>query len=288
MRRRADWWLILLVIAAEVAFVGGLPRLVVRPPVQGVLGALVAGSGGYVAADLLFGLVPLLLVVGLCIFGVGSMPPATVGWVWRQAWPALLVGIGVWIVLQLVLAVTALLGGHGLALAPAWRDRGIGYLLGALLGQVLGIALHEETVYRGFLFPQLAAKLTDLGRASALILGAIISQLLYALGQMGDLLVFHPPGDRGPAFDLLGFLLLGLWFVVCYMVTENLFVCVVLHALMNQPAALVQASPATTQIALYALTILLLSIWGPLEVVVQGRPKALAVPIQEVEDLIPQ
>ncbi len=287
MRRRADWWLILLVIAVEVALVGGLPRLFERPVVQEIMRAVAAGSGGLVSAELFFGLLPLLLVVGLCMLGVGGMSAATIGWVGRKVWPALLVGVGVWIVLQASLAVVALVGGHGLALAPAWRGRGIGYLLGALLGQVFGIALHEETVYRGFLFPQLAAKLTDLGRATALILGAIISQLLFALGQMGDLLVSHPPGDRGPAFDLLGFLLLGLWFVVCYMVTENLFVCVVLHALMNQSAMLVQASPGTTQIALYALTILLLSIWGPLEVVVQGRPKALAVPIPEVEDLIP-
>ncbi len=287
MKRRADWWLIILVIVLEAVFIGGLAGLLARPTVSETLGAVLARTGGLIAVEIFLGLVPLLLIVGLCIFGVGGIPPATVGWVSRKVWPALVVGIGFWLVLQAVLAVVSLVGGHGLALASGWHGRGPGFIFGALLGQVFGIALHEETVYRGFLFPQLAARLIRPGRAHALLVGALLSQLLYALSQLADLFLFHHPGDRGPAFDLLGFLLLGLWFVVCYLVTENLFVCVVLHALMNQPAALVQASPGTIQITLYALTILLLSIWGPLEMLLRGRPKALVLEEEEVEDLIP-
>ncbi len=273
VRRQASWWLIALVIGVEAACVAGWARLLARPSATDMLGAVLDASHGLIGPSLLFGLVPLLLVVFLTMFAVGGMPADAVGWIGRKVGPAFLVGIVLWVALQIVLVVVALLGGHGLTLTPAWSARGFGYLFGGVLGQLFGIALHDETVYRGFLFPQLAAKLARLGRARALLLGALGSQLVYALAQLANLLLFQRTGDKGVPLDLLGLLLLGLWFAACYMVTENLFVCVVIHALMNEPAALVQVSSGATQIALYALTILVLSAWGPLEVLLDLHPR---------------
>lgn len=275
VKRQAGWWLIALVILSVAAVVIGWSQVVLRPVATNLLGPLLEASRGLVNPNLVFGLLALLLVVVVIMFIVGGMPAGAVGWVGRHAGSAFLVGIGLWAILQVVLVVVSLVGGHGLALAQGWSGGRAGYMLGALLAQVFGIALYEETVFRGFLFPQLAAKLPRLGRAQALVVGGLLSQLLFALSHVPGILLFQRPGGSGLLVNLLGLFLVGLWLAAYYMVTENLFVSVVVHALMNQPAALVQVDGRTTQIVIYALTILLLSAWGPLQDRLEPEPLTL-------------
>ena len=274
VQRQATWVLIGLVAVIEGAFLVAWSRLVFDPPVLAVLVPLHRATGGLVGANLVFGLIGLLLTVGFVIFGIGQVPPAAVGWIGRKAGVGLLVGLGIWVAMQVVLAAMAAVAGHTPALAPGWKGAGAVALAGSLLGQALGITLHEETVYRGFLFPQIAAQIRRSSDGRKLLVGALVSQLLFALSHLPNLALVQ----RSPALalDLLGLFLMGLGFVVCYTVTENLFVCIALHTLGNQPALLVPASDTTAHVVLAVLAILLLLAWRPATRMLQRRASAPA------------
>lgn len=192
-----------------------------------------AASGGWLSVTLLascaIGLVQLAI-----LRGPGRQSWSDLGWRARDLFPALAVTALLWLLMQGGTLLAAGLADAALVAHGAWA-RGAGHALGPLLAQLLGTALMEETVFRGYLWPQLSARLGG-DRRGALV-AALLSQALFALIHL-PILAYRGATPAEMAMAVLGLFLIGLVFVLIYAATRNLFVVVGVHALGNAPTLL--------------------------------------------------
>jgi hypothetical protein len=270
--RDTGWLIMAFAAVAQVASNVFVNAVLFQGSVAELLRDIHATTGGLIEPNLVANLVPLLLVVGLVIFAVGRLKPEDVGWVSAKLVPALLITLGLWVGAQMVLAVIAASGEGRIALHQAWVRPGAGFVLGGVLGQVFGNALTEETVFRGFFFPQLYKKFGKrLGRASAVVVAALVSQVGFALLHIPNRLLVK--GVVGPELiaDQVRLVVAGLIFLAIYVVTKNLFVAVGLHAIANDPAPLIQASDGVVAAAWLSLVLLLVLLWKPVQKLVRRR-----------------
>ncbi|WP_154659421.1 CPBP family intramembrane glutamic endopeptidase [Arenimonas composti] len=229
---RSPVWVLVAVglwVAAAVAFV-------LSPwfP-QAKLGGVAEASGGWLSATVLAALATAVVAYAL-VFGPGRQRPGDVGWRGGALVPALAVTLGLWLAMQFALWITAETGASA-ALHPAWAA-GAAAALAPLLAQVVATALFEETVFRGWLWPQLALRLRAwLSPWLAAGLAMVLSQAVFALLHLPGLL---QAGLDGQALDvaLLMLFLSGLVLALVYAATGNLFIAVGAHALGNAPTPL--------------------------------------------------
>lgn len=237
-------WTLLAVPAIAL----GLALLFASPWLpRDALDALREASGGWLQPTLicagLAGIVQMALLLG-----PARQAPRDIGWRTSAVLPALLVGLVLWLVMQ-VPALAALLDGRAPPIAPAWRA-GAGRALGPLLAQLAATALVEETMFRGWLWPQVTLRLSaHLTPRVAAVTAALVSQAAFALMHVPVLLA----GDMPVAGTLLALFATGLVFVGVYAATGNLLVAVVIHALGNAPTLLFApgaTGPAPTMLLL--------------------------------------
>lgn len=223
-------------------------------PLQALRNVEVA-TGGWLSVTLVasagFGLVQLAV-----LFGPGRQSAADVGWRMGALLPALVATVLLWALMQVSTVIAAYSSGGPPVPATSWT-RGAGVALGPLLAQLLGTALMEETVMRGYLWPQVSQRLQrHLGERSAWIAGLVVSQALFAALHIPGLLHrgSEPAALMGP---LLMLLFVGLVFALVYAFTDNLFLAVGAHALGNAPTLLfVPQGPAPTLVMLAGLLVI--------------------------------
>lgn len=263
--RETTWPVLAL---AAVASIGGslLVNLIAGPPgsdFREALGAVERATGGVVQTPLV--LSPLFFViVGAVMFGVGRLRLSDVGWRVFAAGPALIATLAFWAAMQAGLVVWVVLSSGELHWNESWDEMGAGWFFGQLLAQLLGNALVEETVFRGFFLPQLYLKaLARFRPASALVLALMTSQLFFALMHIPNRLFVNAVPIEDQLVDQLELIAQGLTYGALYVVTRNIFVGVGLHSLYNQPARLlpVPFRPAV-MIVWYVLAFTLLVSWS--------------------------
>jgi membrane protease YdiL (CAAX protease family) len=225
------------------------------------LGSLYVATRFLVQASLVAGLFS-LAVVGVTLFAVGRLKGSDVGWNAPDLWQGLLVTFGFWVAMNVVLAVLGALDG-GVFLDKVWTERGASAVVGGLIGQLIGNALVEETVFRGFLLPQFYLKgAAVFRRGAAMAIALIGSSLLFAVSHVPHRILVSGLSGTEILWDQAGLFLMGLFFGVAYVVTRNLFVAVGLHALANEPVPVVGASSETILHAVWGgLAVLLVLIW---------------------------
>ncbi len=272
--RRKSWCLLGLVVAFEIFAIVLANAVLFQGAAGKFLLRLHLASGGLVEPTLVAGFVSLGLVVGVAIFSLGRLRPAEVGWVPSQLLPALIVLPICWVVVQLILTGLVLSAGGTLELNQAWSRPGAGFVLGGLLAQLLGNALAEETVFRGFFFPQLQKSFAGrLGPFWSLVLAVVVSQLLFALSHIPNRLLVH--GLEVPQLlkDQKALLVMGMAFLAAYILTRNLWVVVGLHALVNDPASLVQVPEKVSKYVWHWMVLLVPVVWYLVRRLVLGRKK---------------
>ena len=250
-------WLI-LVVAVTIILTAGI-HLLLR---AGVFTPLVRATDGLIHRSLL-GNAILLLVVGGLIFWLGGLRPRQVGLVPGKLPVAVAVTFGMWLLMQAIQLVSALLSDGTFQVSPAWSGGGATVLVGMLLAQLFGTALVEEIIFRGYLLTQVREKLHRrwLGSARrALIPALLISQFSFA--------VFHLPGHiasgLGPVdivIDLVRLTLLGTLFALLYLRTGNLFIGIGIHSLSNNPTALFVPDPNQDSLLALAFGALIIIFW---------------------------
>jgi membrane protease YdiL (CAAX protease family) len=190
---------------------------------------------GLVNQVLVLFLIAMATLVGGLLFGVGKLRPRDVGLL-KENLVFGLAGVGgMWVLVQLVHLVSSLASGHGFAINPLWQAQGILWVVGVYLALMAGNALYEEVAYRGFLLPQLIAKINgrEPNRPAGIGIAILLSQLMFAC--------FHIPINMAgshPAMAFGGQVLFGILLALVYLVTRNLFFTAGLHALLNGPPAL--------------------------------------------------
>ena len=193
------------------------------------------------------GLVEGSLQAGVLFFsGLGAL----FWWVGKLRWhdlglirTKLLAGIGgtltVWLLAQLV---QLLQSGPDVVWTPAWST----YEVGEFLGQVLGNALQEEVFFRAFLISQLFLLLRASGvrrKVPALIAALLIAQLMFAVSHVPNR-IYNGRYDSFDAVwqDQAALFLAGLYFCGYFLLTNNLFFAVGVHALANRPMPLIEGA----------------------------------------------
>ena len=259
--RRTSWPILGLTIVAYAGATLVVSTVLFQGRISEMLGWLYAATGFLIQSALVGGLVG-LAIVGVIFFGVGRLRGSDVGWGVAELWMGLLVTLGFWIAMNGVLVMLAVFSG-GVFLDEAWQRRGATAVAGGLAGQLLGNALVEETLFRGFLLPQFYLKAaTAFRRGTALAIAVVGSSLLFAVSHIPNRLFIQGLTGSELMWDQGGVFLLGLVFATVYLVTRNLFVAVGLHALVNEPTLVIRASNEDAVYAVWGgLTVLLLLTW---------------------------
>ncbi len=233
--KKTTWWFIALALVVYLALSSFINLVFFQQhwhrPIHSVTHGLVEGS---FQAGVLF-----LLGVGTLFWRVGKLR-------WYDLAlmrPKVLEGIGwtlaVWVIAQLV---QLLQSGSDAAWASAWST----HQVGEFLGQIFGNALQEEIFFRAFLISQLFLLLQAGGirrRVPALIAALIISQMIFAASHVPNRL-YNGRYDSFEAVwqDQAALFIAGLFFSGYFLLTNNLFLAVGLHALANRPMPLVEGA----------------------------------------------
>ena len=250
--REVSWGVLaifLVAIIAAAAFVNLVFFRLAAPQV------VVDATTGLVDWTLMGSAIILVVVVGGVIFGLGHQRPADVGLIARKLPAAIGVTAALWVVTQALLSLGAWATLGEIPLNPRWAERGVTAMFGALLGQLFGNALAEETIYRGFLPPQIWLKLRGgllVHLRWRLLLAALISQTVFALAHIPNR-IFNGMAVEEIALDMVVLIIFGLYYLFLYLRTSNLFFAVGVHALANQSLTLVQSDLVTPLIMLLAL-----------------------------------
>jgi CAAX protease family protein len=214
-------------------------------------------TNGWVTASLIYPMGALLLV-SIAIFGMGRLRAQDVGWRARAIVPALVVTAAFWVGVQSCLWVQ----GNGSTWNLRWRGEG-GAVLAAVIAQLLGNSLVEETFFRGLLLPQVFLRASRVLRPwLALVFAVSFSVALFVLSHLPLLLDEGYFLDAGIIAPLSWTLRFGLILTLAFLVTENLFICVGLHALWNARPTLIDAPWQTVDQAWWTMTTTLVIGWA--------------------------
>lgn len=228
-------------------------------PMQ-TLAALERASGGWLSVTLIASASIGLVQLAIIRLG-GRQRWADIGWRRGLLGPALLATAGLWLVMQLATVLAAAWNGQPLVLRDAWAA-GLGLALGPLLAQLLGTALMEESVFRGYLWPQLVRRFSgSLSPRAARWSGLLASQALFGLLHV-PIRIYGGASSGEVAGMVLMLFVIGLVFALIYAATGNLFVAVGVHALGNAPTLLFEPhGPAPTMVLLAATLLLSAACW---------------------------
>lgn len=201
-----------------------------------------------------------IVVIGL-LFGLGRLHPSDVGLYRQQLVPALLGGIVFWACLQLVALITALFSGS-VSINPLWHNEGGTAVAGGLIEELLGNALVEEIVFRGFLFVQLLLLFNRaVHRRFSFVVALVISQVIFALSHVPNFVWVY---DR-TLFDALAstdlIFVSGLLLALVYWRTRNLLLVVVIHMLRDEPTAIIAAPSAVFVYTTLLLVVSIILFW---------------------------
>lgn len=176
---------------------------------------------------------------------------------------AVVIVVLLWSLVQGATVLAGQVRGAALVANPVLGSAALTYPLGRVLATVFGSALVEEVLYRGFLLPQLyllSAAWWGTARKRRLLFALAASQLFFGLNHLpaGLHLGFAPP-------ELLLYLaqmtLGGVLLAALYLRTGNLLLAVGVHALINNPAALVTAPGLDPSLLVLILAVGLLWTW---------------------------
>jgi uncharacterized protein len=183
----------------------------------------------------------LILGVGGVLVGVGKLRGRDLGLGRRALARAALTVAVVWLAIQGLAAIMALVTTGALSLDDRWIRPGVGPTLLWATVMFLGTALFEEIAFRGFLYPQLVLKLRRRMSSELRVawLAGLVSQVVFAASHLpGHLIIRELPG--GALWTQVVFQgIAGALLLLLYLRTRNLWIVVGLHGLANAPTPLV-------------------------------------------------
>lgn len=237
--RPAPWWLFILLLAATVLMtVLGYYWFVP----SGVWKPLHERSHGLVNVTLIWGFVYFIVVICGVLLGAGRRTPKEVGIERPKIFAAVMYTCVLWVLVQFVFGLCYLGSGNSIDLANSWYRPNVLSTAGAFLGQLLGNALCEEIVFRGFLLMQcllLFRVLWPDRPTRAFVAALCLATTIFT--------VIHVPYYLTPdnysslsklVWDQIIVFFTGCVFGWIYWQTGNLFFAAGVHALSNVPMTL--------------------------------------------------
>ena len=233
-------WLIVLSIVVYMV----LPYLAifVATPSE-LLPSLRAATGDVIASNFL-DYFPLFIIMGLLLVVVGRLRCNDLGLIRQRFLSGVAWMICTWVVVQLLVV---LIQQGTVSIDPSWDGLVVKKISLLVTGQLLGNALYEEVFWRAFLISQLVLLMTrvmKLSMGTALAWAIIISSVLFALS--------HIPNDLLHGREILGGqisrCIAGIIFGSLFLLSNNLFLVIGIHGLVNQPLFLFQDSGSAKEL----------------------------------------
>lgn len=237
---------------------------------------LALATAGWLNPNLLM-FVPMTMIVLGIVLADRALHPEDLGLRRRDLAAGASVLMGLWVTIQFASWIGLILEGSPPAWHPNWTDPGPGFVLGFLLAMVLGTALFEETVFRGFLLPQLALRLPEgwPGQRRTLV-ALVLSALIFSVWHVPTLWIHQDLTAPAMAFRLVHLTGAGLLLGLLYLRTGNLFVTMAVHALVNAPTLLL-ATPLSGSLLAGMLGLTLILFWPGL----RRQPLRTPLPVFE-------
>ena len=245
------WFLVLAIVVYMV--VGYLGNLVVVP--SDLVPSLPAATGHLISPTFL-NYVPMFIIMGLLLVLVGRLRCNDLGLIRQRFLPALAWVLCTWILAQLFCQLIHL---GDVSLDRAWHRGVVKQISNTVTGQLLGNALYEDVFWRAFVISQLVLVFSHRMKwtfGKALTWAIILSTILFA--------VSHLPHDF--AHDLsvpqiLGMQVVrlagGLALAGIFVLSNNIFIAIGLHSLMNHGLPLFEGGNSELMRAFITLASLL-------------------------------
>lgn len=213
-------------------------------------------TGGLINQTLTVNIVSVLIFVFIIILKHGRLSLFDIGFKKNRLLSAIAAIFILWIFMQLLNILVGLIISGKPIISYDWSKYGALRMFGSIIGQLFGNALFEEIAFRGFLLIQICKKLR--GTKRELFTGVAVSQLLFAL--------IHIPNRILGGMNTIEILpsliivfILGVLFATVYLVTDNIFLSIGIHALWNTPLLVFDGIPS--MLVILIATIILLIIW---------------------------
>jgi len=201
-------------------------------------------SNGLVFPNLIVGIV-LFSAMILLICRPAKLPLTHIGWKQSTLKSGCLIVIVTWLALQVAAVLAALIGGHGLALHSDWTTGNYSGV-GRLIGQLIGTAPFEESLFRGILPVQLFFWLSKREPRRVyrwVVITMLLSAIAFAVPHIPNRILNNSYTGLGSVIqDQLLLMLAAIVFLWVYLSTGNLWFVIGLHSLINAPTLIV-ASP---------------------------------------------
>jgi uncharacterized protein len=238
-------WVLALILAGQAFFmVVGVLAATAFSLFQGL-----AHDPGFALIAAVIALARFIIVVPVCFIWWGRLRARDIGLDWAQVPWGLAATIAVWGVAQAGAAGVALAMGQPVAVDASWMAKGIAWTLLEIVAHLAVVVLLEETVYRGFLFPQLSLwvkRKAAFAVVPSVLVGLVASQGLFALAHL-PLLPMAERSNMAPAAIGMIFVI-SLAIATIYTMSRNLFLAMGIHLLINLPTSLVATEPYTARL----------------------------------------
>ena len=250
--KEAPWKIILVYLLVSTCLTS-LINLVLFP--SPFFDPIANATGNLIDATLQANVLNILLFV-LIVFGWGKLRPIDVGLDWSKVKHGLSLTALLWIATQAIILLINWINGD-IRLDPVWSERGVTAVLGALIAQLLGNAFAEEMEYRGFYLSQFYLKIKTQNEGDRRIWSVFAMLILFILSHIPNL-IFRGYALAGLPLDFTLLFIWGLVFTVVYLVSGNLFLAIGVHALMNKPTMITEATfPAGILVVILALIMII-------------------------------
>lgn len=230
----------------------------------GIIPSIEAMTFGIINRSLILGLILFVISIYGIVILCGKMKLKDIGLRKTDAPKGILFGIIIWIVVQVIEAFVGFLNNNTFSIDPLWTSQ-TSAIIGLLIAMLLGIALFEETGFRGFLLIQFNIKLENKSRNKSLrvILALILSQLFFISIHI-PWKIYSQNDIASIVSDLIFSVFVnGIIYGLLYLKTKNLFYVMMIHALGNAPTSLFLA-PIQPSILILLLGIIFAVIWPKL------------------------
>lgn len=217
-------------------------------------------TAGFVIPTITNYTVYIIVIIGIIIAWPGKISGKSVGLIKTKVFPALGYTLGIWIIPQLIILIYLTITGGQFILSEFWLKYGLVTGLGVICGQFFGNALYEEVIFRGFLVPQFYRRFSKSIRkieTKALIFSIILSQLVFALIHIPNRIHNGESNVINLLIVILPIFLIGVFLTILYLRSQNLFLCIAIHSLMNYPAFVLE-SPIESKTIMAILALLLI------------------------------
>ena len=271
----APWSVVVLAVAVDAVLLV-IANLIILPFFQSSF-PVERFTAGLIQPTLIFSAMRFLLaVVGVGIVA-GGLRARDVGLDGDKLSNGALMVFGLWTVMQLVGMLPRLISSGEVALSPIWTPEKLPLIAGELIAQLFGNAFVEEVLFRGFLLTQVTLMLNERisSRGWRVTATVLISQLIFALSHIPQRIVSgYSLAALGP--NLIQLWLVGIVFAVLYLRTENVFIAVGVHTLVNAPVTILSMPSEAVAVFLpLILALVLIAVWEPLVGLIERRGDAV-------------